>query len=124
MMDVHVSAVVKGCIYQLRQLRSVQRSLTLDTRRAIVTAFIASRLDYCNALLYGVAKTEIQRLQTMMNAAAGLVSGLGRYDHITPVLRDTLHWLLVRQLQTCRSCFRLRSWYVPVLLPRRLHSSY
>jgi len=54
----------------------------------IVTAFIASRQDYCNALLYGVAKTEIQRLQTVMNAAARLVGGLGRYDHVTPVLRD------------------------------------
>jgi len=59
------------------------------------TVFVASCLDYCNALLYGVAKTEIQRLQTVMNAAARL--GLGRYDHVTPVLRDTLHWLPVWQ---------------------------
>ena len=59
------------------------------------TVFVASCLDYCNALLYGVAKTEIQRLQTVMNAAARL--GLGRYDHVTPVLRDTLHWLPIRQ---------------------------
>ena len=43
------------------------------------------------------AKTEIYRLQTVMNAAARLVGGLGRYDHVTPVLRDTLHWLLIRQ---------------------------
>jgi len=96
-MDVRVSAVVKGFFYQLRHLRSVQRSLALDAWRAIVTAFIISRLDYCNALLYGVAKAEIQRLQTVMNAAARLVSGLGRYDHVTPVLRDTLHWLPIRQ---------------------------
>jgi len=46
--------------------------------------------------LYGVAKTEIQRLQTVMNAAARLVGGLGRYDHVMPVLRDTLHRLPVR----------------------------
>ena len=96
-MDVHVSAVVKGCFYQLHQLHSVHQSLTLDAERAVLTAFIASRLDYCNALLYGGAKAEIQRLQTVMNAAARLVGGLGRYDHITPVLRDTLHWLPIRQ---------------------------
>jgi len=89
-MDVHVSAVVKSRFYQLRQLRSVQRSLRLDARRVIVMSFIASRLDYCNALLYGIAKTEIQRLQlqTMMNAAARLVVGLGRYDHVTQLLCD------------------------------------
>jgi len=96
-MDVHVtdvSAVVKGLFYQLR---SVQRSLTFDARRLIVTAFIASRLDYCNAVLHGVAKTTIQRLQTVVNAAARLVGGLSRFDHVTPVLWDTLHWLPIQQ---------------------------
>jgi len=29
-----------------------------------------------------------------------------------------------RRLQTGSSCFRLRPWYVPVLLPRRLHLAY
>ena len=52
-MDVQASAVVKGCLYQLR---SVRRSLTVDARRAVVTAFVGGRLDYCNAVLYGAAK--------------------------------------------------------------------
>jgi len=56
-----------------------------------------NRLDYCNTVLYGAAKTTIQRLQTVMNAAARLVGGLGKYDHVTPVLRDMLHWLLIQQ---------------------------
>jgi len=44
-MDVDPSrAVVKGCFYQLRQLRSVRRSLTVDARRAVVTAFVAGRI--------------------------------------------------------------------------------
>ena len=32
-MEAHVSNTVRGCMYQLRQLRSVKRSLTLDSRR-------------------------------------------------------------------------------------------
>ena len=32
-----------------------------------------------------------------MNAAARLVTGTGKYEHITPVLRDVLHWLPVSQ---------------------------
>ena len=47
---------------------------------------------------YGAAKTTIQRLQTVMNAVARLVGGLCKYDHVTPVLRDTLHWLPIQQL--------------------------
>jgi len=33
----------------------------------------------------------------VLNAAARLVVGLGKYQHITPVLRDVLHWLPVPQ---------------------------
>jgi len=38
----------------------------------------------------------VQRLQAVQNAAARLVTGARRRDHITPVLRQ-LHWLPVRQ---------------------------
>ena len=61
-MEAHVSNTVRGCMYQLRQLRSVKRSLTLDSRRALATAFVASRIDYCNGVLCGVAKGEVQRI--------------------------------------------------------------
>ena len=74
----------RGCMYQLRQLRSVKRSLTLDSRRALATAFVASRIDYCNGVLYGVAKKEVQRLQMVLNAAARLVVGTGKFSHVTP----------------------------------------
>jgi len=38
----------------------------------------------------------LQRLQSVQNAAARLVTGARRRDHITPVLRQ-LHWLPVHQ---------------------------
>jgi hypothetical protein len=96
-MDAHARTIVRSCFYHLRQLRSVQRSLTLEARRALVTAFIASRVDYCNAVFYGVAKKTINRLQVCMNAAARLATGVRKYDHITPAIRDILHWLPVTQ---------------------------
>ncbi len=96
-MDVHARGVVRSCFYQLRQLRSVQRSLTFDARRALVRAFVASRVDYCNSVFYGVAKKTIHRLQCCLNAAARLVVSIGKYSHITPVMRDTLHWLPIEQ---------------------------
>jgi len=60
-----------------------------------MTAFISSRLDYCNATLYGVAAGNLHWLQVVMNAAARLVSDTGKYEHITLVLRD-IHWLSVQ----------------------------
>jgi len=38
-------------------IRVVQRSLTQDALRSLVQAFIHCRLDYCNALLAGIADT-------------------------------------------------------------------
>ena len=45
-------------MYQLRQLRSVKRSLTLDSRRALATVFVASRIDYTATVYYTVSRKE------------------------------------------------------------------
>jgi len=39
-MDQHVRNVVRGCFYQLQQLRSIRRSLTIDARRTLTAAFV------------------------------------------------------------------------------------
>ena len=60
------------------------------------------RLDYCNALLYGVADGVIRQLPSVLRAAARLITGIRRYEHITPTLRDTLHsYITVHHLQNC-----------------------
>ena len=56
-------------------------------------------LDYCNSLLYGIGEGLIDRLQRVQNAAARLVSGAKKYDHITPIMMD-LHWLPIRRRVT------------------------
>jgi len=64
--------------------------------QALLQAFVRRRLDYCNALLAGVADVHLKGLQSVQNAAARLVSGSRRCDPITPILAR-LHWLPVRQ---------------------------
>ena len=63
----------------------------------LIGFLIASRVDYCNSVLYGLSSQVIRRLQMVLNAAARLVVSVGRYEHITPALRDVLHWLPVPQ---------------------------
>ena len=50
-MESHSANVARSCFYQLRQLRTIRRSLITDARRTLVTAFVAGRVDYCNAVL-------------------------------------------------------------------------
>ena len=96
-MKNHVDSVVRSCFYQLRQLRSIRRSLTLDAAHTLVHAFVHSRVDYCNTILVGVSDGVTRKLQSVLHAAARLVTGVRWKEHITPTLRDTLHWLPVRQ---------------------------
>ena len=87
----HVSAICRSGYFQLRQLRPIARFLTADAAKTIVHAF-----DYCNSLLHGITDSLFWRLQSIQNAAACLITGTQRRDHITPVLRD-LHWIPVRR---------------------------
>ena len=61
----------------------------------IVHAFITSRVDYCNSLLYGLPNYQLNKLQRVLNASARLVCNAPRFCHISPLLR-ALHWLPVK----------------------------
>jgi len=100
----NVAALSRSCFFHLLRLRAIKQSLTSDATRTLVHAFVSSRLDICNSLLAGVSSQLLQRLQVVQNAAARLVTGARRSEHMTPVLRD-LHWLSVRQQIRLRQQF-------------------
>ena len=62
--------------------------------RQLISSFIFSRLDYCNALLVNLPFSTIAPLQWVQNAAARLLLGLPRHNHVRPALKE-LHWLPV-----------------------------
>ena len=62
-----------------------------------------SRLDYCNSVLAGLPTSTLQPLQRVQNAAAQLVFGLSRSEHVTPTLIH-LHWLPVSYRITLKLC--------------------
>ncbi|KAK2170581.1 hypothetical protein LSH36_2g17002, partial [Paralvinella palmiformis] len=65
-----------------------------DALVTVVHAFVTSRIDYCNSLLYGISDYNINRLQRIQNSAARIVTNTRKYDHITLILQK-LHWLPV-----------------------------
>ena len=70
----HFSRLSRSCFYQLRQIRVIRSSLSLPAAKSLVHAFVASRLDYCNALYIGLPKTQLSTLQSVLNAVARLVA--------------------------------------------------
>ena len=71
----NVKKLAGSCFYQLRQLRTVRRSLTTDAETTLVHALISSRVDYCNSVLYGMCEAHLRPLQSVQNAAARLITG-------------------------------------------------
>jgi hypothetical protein len=94
-MKQHISKVTSTCFFLLRRLKQVRRVLGPDITANLVSAFVLSRLDYCNALFAGLPKSTILPLQRVQNAAARLITGLRSRDHVTPALLQ-LHWLPVQ----------------------------
>ena len=92
--DVHVSDICRSSFNQLRNLSKIRKYLTRESSEIAVHAFITSKLDYCNSLLYGCRKTQLKKLQYVQYTAARIVTQTRKFDHITPVLLD-LHWLPV-----------------------------
>ena len=79
---------------QLINISKIRKYLTEETTEILVHAFVSSKLDYCNSLLYGLPKHMISSLQSVQNTAARIVTLTKKFDHITPVLIQ-LHWLPV-----------------------------
>ena len=66
-MDNQVEASIKACNYHIRALRHVRRGLTLESAKLIALGLVTSRLDYCNSLLYGTSKLNLNKLQRMQS---------------------------------------------------------
>ena len=52
-MNAHVSNIARTCYFELRRLESIRRFLTSTATATLVSAFVLSRIDYCNSLLFG-----------------------------------------------------------------------
>ena len=95
-LDKHISAICKSAFFHLRRIAKIRSYLTEEATIALVHAFITCRLDNGNALLFGLPKYQIQRLQSILNCAARLVKRHSKFDRASPLLFE-LHWLPVEQ---------------------------
>ena len=90
-----VASVSKTAHYQLYNIQKARRSLNNTATEAAIHAFVHSKLDYANALYYGLPDYLFYCLQKVQNSAARTLTGTHKREHITPVLQS-LHWLKVK----------------------------
>ena len=109
-MKQHIAKTAAVCFYHIRRLRQIRSRVGQEVTQQLVMAFITSRLDYCNSMLAGLPRSTLAPLQRVQNAAARLVFGLGRFDHVTPSLIQ-LHWLPVIYRVKFKLCCTIHAIY-------------
>lgn len=95
-MKEQVTAICKAAHFHLRNIGSIRKSITYEACEKLIHAFVTSRLDCGNALLFGLPDNQHKRLQRMLNIAARILTLTSVYSHITPILKE-LHWLPIPQ---------------------------
>ena len=78
-MHEHVTLVCRAAYYHLKNIHYLKAFLTQESLVTVVHAFVTSRIDYCNSLLYGVSDYNINRLKRIQNSAARIVTNTRKY---------------------------------------------
>jgi len=91
-----VTSKVQSCNYHLRALLHLRPVLGHKLCLTVARVIGLSKLDYCNGLLTGISKGDLNRLQLVQNRLARIATNTPRRARISPVLAS-LHWLPVRQ---------------------------
>ena len=81
----YISNVCRICYLELRRISTIHHYFSEDATKTLTGAFVPSKLDYCNALLFGPRKHLLDRLQKVQNKAGRLIYRFSRFKHVTPV---------------------------------------
>ena len=93
-MRVHISKISSTCFFHLHRLRKLRPLIDTASTQLLASAFILSRVDYCNAVLAGLPTSTLAPLQRVLNAAARFVAGATSHTHVSSIMKS-LHWLSI-----------------------------
>ena len=127
--NCHVAKVVRSCKATLVNLWRIAGKLSQKLRTMLVTSLIHGQIDYCNSLMMGMTKRNVDELQKVQNAAARFVFRQRRWRGTTE-LRRALHFLPVErriQFKICVQVYKclngLAPEYLSSLLQKRRRKS-
>jgi len=85
---------VSSCFAALRQIKSIQRSVSQPVLLSLISSLVLARLDYGSTVLTSISRQLMDRLQSVLNATARLIYSRRKFDRVTPLLKE-LHWLCI-----------------------------
>ena len=76
-LEPHITQVCRVAYMHLSNIRKIRNILIDEAANQIIHAFITSRIDYCNSILYGMPDTILSNLQLIQNTAARILTKCG-----------------------------------------------
>ena len=64
--DKQIEQICTSAFHSIRLISRIRKFLSMETAKTLVHAFVTSKLDNGNAILYGLPKYKIQRLQYVL----------------------------------------------------------
>lgn len=58
----HVNKITSSCFFTIKQCAKIRKLIDKDTAQLIMQSLILSRIDYCNSLLAGTPKYQLNKL--------------------------------------------------------------
>ena len=98
--ELHIKNVCRSAYSELCRIGTIRHFLSVDSTKTLVSAFVPSRLDYCDSFLSGCPKHFLETLQKVQNSAARLVLKAHKQDHVSPPSQNSS---LVAHLCTYRT---------------------
>ena len=92
--DDHIKTTESECIARLAQINRVEHCLDRTSLLTAINSLVFSKLNYCSNVWANITEKIRRKLQAVQNFACRIVSGVRKYDHITPHLKS-LSWLAV-----------------------------
>ena len=104
--DPHISLIVRRTNAIIISLFKIRPHLSPDILRILVQTHVFPHFHYCSSVWGGATQNRLDRVQKVLNLAARLVSGLRRYDHISPTL-VALGWPGVKEMVARRDAVNI-----------------
>ena len=70
-------------------ISKIKTYLAEDQLKSVIQAFVISKIDQTNSLLSDCPKTLTSTMKSVQNAAAKLIFGIWKFDHVTPYTQKT-----------------------------------
>ena len=100
----HIDVLSRKVCGILVHLSRVKDHFDNDTRVQVVQSLVLSVINYCIKVWGATYTTHLEKVQKLQNFAARVaISGVRKYDHITPALKQ-LEWIRIKDRYTYEIC--------------------